>query len=99
MSTFHVIRYDIRPEAVAENSRLVTSVYEELAERRPVDFRYATLLVGGHTFLHLAVTEGDASAPLPGLPAFEEFQRGLGTRVSAGPTRESAVVVGNHGLL
>jgi len=99
MSTFHVIRYTVRPDAVAENTRLVTSVYGELAERRPADFRYATLLVGGGTFLHLAVTEGAAPAPLPALPAFLAFQRGLGDRVTAPPTRDEAAVVGDYGLL
>jgi hypothetical protein len=99
MSALHVIQYGIRPEAAAENSRLVTSVYEELAVRRPESFRYATLLVGGHTFLHLALTEGDAPSPLPALPAFQDFQRDLGARVSARPVREDAVVVGSYRLL
>ncbi|SEO81716.1 hypothetical protein SAMN05216267_104537 [Actinacidiphila rubida] len=99
MSAFHVIQYRIRPEAVAENSRLVSEVYGQLADLRPPSFRYATLLVGGHAFLHLAVTEGDGPAPLPGLPAFQEFQRELGTRVCAPPVREDAVIVGDYGLL
>ncbi|MBY8880027.1 hypothetical protein [Actinacidiphila acidipaludis] len=99
MNTFHVIRYTVRPDAVAENSRLVGSVYRELADRRPADFRYATLLVGGGAFLHLAVTEGTGPAPLLALPAFQAFQRDLGDRVTAPPTRGDAVVVGNYGLL
>ncbi|MCL2552942.1 MAG: hypothetical protein FWE15_07865 [Actinomycetia bacterium] len=99
MSAFHVIQYGIRPEAAAENSRLVTSVYEELAARQPASFRYATLLVGGHTFLHLALTEGDGPSPLPALPAFQDFQRDLGARVSAPPAREDALIVGSYRLL
>jgi hypothetical protein len=99
MNTFRVIQYTVRPDAVAENSRLVTSVYGELAERHPADFRYATLLVGGNTFLHLAVTDGAGPAPLPGLPAFRTFQNDLADRITAPLTRDDAVVVGNYGLL
>ncbi|MCW2547971.1 MAG: hypothetical protein JWN96_2431 [Mycobacterium sp.] len=98
MSTFRVVQYTTHQEAVAENTRLVAAVYDELEHQSPEAFRYATLLLNDDTFLHLAVTT-DQPAPLPDLPAFQTFQRGLGARVSAPPTFSEARIVGNYRLL
>jgi hypothetical protein len=98
MTTIRVIQYTTRPEAVAENIRLVAAVYDELAQRGPEAFRYATLLLKDDAFLHLALTD-DRPAPLSDLPAFQTFQRELGSRVTAPPSSQDARVVGNYRLL
>jgi hypothetical protein len=98
MTTFHVVQYPTRPDATAENTRLVRAVYDELAQRRPARFRYATLLLGEDEFLHLAVSDA-GPAPLPDLPAFQAFQRDLASRLTAPPRRSEARIIGNHRLL
>jgi hypothetical protein len=97
MTNIRVIQYTTHAEAVAENTRLVTAVYDELAQKGPKAFRYATLLLNDRTFLHIVVTD-DGPAPLPDLPAFQTFQRDLGSRVPTPPSRDEAVIVGSYKL-
>ncbi|MEV4759839.1 hypothetical protein AB0J86_32740 [Micromonospora sp. NPDC049559] len=98
-SSITVVRYEARPEAVAENRRLVEAVLAELAERREERVRYAVLLLDdGVTFLHLLRSEGDEN-PLPQLDAFRRFQAGQADRAVTGTlTRSGATLVGAHRL-
>ncbi|HEY3713380.1 MAG TPA: hypothetical protein VGL39_02545 [Jatrophihabitantaceae bacterium] len=99
MTRIRVVRYTTSAQARDENARLVSEVYSALAVTQPDEFRYATLLLDDDaTFIHLAVQDG-LDAPLPQLPAFQEFQRDLGSRVLAPPDGQSATVVGSYRLL
>ncbi|HWC24151.1 MAG TPA: hypothetical protein VG502_17785 [Flexivirga sp.] len=97
MTTFRVVRYTTRPAETAKNEDLVRAVYDELAERAPEGFRYATLRLGDNTFVHLAVADGES--PLPQLSAFRAFQADLASRIEGPPERDEAAVVGNYRLL
>jgi len=67
-------------------------VYVELAATAPSGLRYSTFrLADGVTFVH--VVDGDGLAELT---AFQEFQRALGDRVVASPTREDATLIGSY---
>jgi hypothetical protein len=89
-----MVRYKVKPDRVEENEALVRAVYEQLHEVAPPDFRYATYkLDDGVTFVHLAVTEGEASA-LTTLPAFQEFRKGLEDRADDGPTATELDLIG-----
>lgn len=97
MSANVVVRYRTRPESADENARLVQQVYAELAALAPAGFRYATYrLDDGVTFVHVARHEAGAN-PLPGLPAFAEFQRELGGRCEEPPAAAGADLVGSYG--
>jgi hypothetical protein len=99
MTTTFVVRYETKPEMADENARLVAAVYAELAQVQSDGLRYATFrLDDGVTFVHVAVKDGDDD-PLPDLPAFQEFQREMATRVVAPPVASNATVVGNYRLL
>jgi hypothetical protein len=99
MARSTVVRYQTLPEAADENRRLVERVYAELGERRPAGLRYATFgLADGVSFVHVAVHEGDDD-PLPGLPAFQEFQRGISGRVLAPPVVSGAELIGSYRLI
>jgi hypothetical protein len=99
VTRIRVVRYTTTPQARDENARLVSAVYTALAGTRPDGLRYATLLLDDEdTFLHLAVQDG-ADGVLPALPAFQEFQRDLATRVIAPPDARSAQLVGSYRLL
>jgi hypothetical protein len=94
------VRYTVKPGQEERNEELVRDVYAELSALDPGDFRYATFrLDGGGTFVHFAVTEGDAPAPLPGLAAFKEFQRELHDRCEEGPVVSHPEVVGAYRLI
>jgi hypothetical protein len=85
-----LIRYRVRPEAAQENQRLIEAVFAELSVTAPAGLRYSAYrLSDGVTFVH--VVDGDG---LPGLAAFQEFQRDLAARLADGPTREPATLVG-----
>ena len=96
MSKAVVIRYETRPESAEANQRLVERVFAELADANPGGLRYASFrLADGLTFMHIVIAEGDSN-PLPGLPAFKEFQSGLASRVTGPPERGEATVVGSY---
>ena len=96
MSTMVVVRYETRGEAAEENERLVRRVFAELAEQRPDGLRYATFrLADGVSFVHLAVVEGEEN-PLAGSAAFADFQKGIGERLTGGPDRAEATLVGSY---
>jgi hypothetical protein len=88
-----VVRYRTTAEAADENQRLVEAVYAELAERRPDGLQYSTYrLADGVTFVHVAIG-GDGV--LGEVPAFQEFQRDLSSRLDGGPPDASvATIVG-----
>jgi hypothetical protein len=87
-----VIRYRVRPEAAEENQRLVEGVFAALAVAAPPGLRYTSLrLADGVTFVHVVDGEG-----LPDLPAFQEFQRGIGDRLAEGPVRDDGTLVGAY---
>src|SRR5579871_2554942 len=80
-----MVRYRVKPEAVAENERLVREVYDELAESDPGGFHYATFkLDDGVSFVHIATQEGDES-PLGSVAAFQRFQSAIRERCDEPP--------------
>jgi hypothetical protein len=96
-----VVRYKVKPDRVEENERLVDAVYEELAERAPDGFRYATFrLEDGVSFLHVASIETeDGGNPLRDVAAFAEFTRDIGDRCDEPPAAVDAHLVGSYGFL
>jgi hypothetical protein len=91
-----IVRYQTRPEAAAENSRLIEAVFASLAELKPNDFRYSSYrLDDGVSFVHIARL-GETENPLMTLPAFAEFQRELGQRCVEPPAASAATVVGSY---
>ena len=99
MSVTKVVRYRTEPEHADENERLIRGVFAELAEKDPGGLHYAAFrLDDGVSFVHVAVTDGDAN-PLTSSPAFAAFQADIGQRCAEGPTPAEATVIGNYGLL
>ncbi len=96
MSRATIVRYQTRPEAAAENQRLVEQVYAELARDDPGGFSYATFrLVDGVTFVHVAIHERESN-PLSTSAAFAEFQRGIRDRCVVPPDPAGAKLVGSY---
>jgi hypothetical protein len=99
MTQIRVVRYTTTRSTRDTNAQLVSAVYSALAEAKPDGLRYATLQIGEEpSFLHIAAVDG-ADNPLLGLPAFQEFQRDLASRVLAPPDAQPAQLIGSYRLL
>ena len=93
MSGRIVVRYRVRPDAAAENERMIREVFAELASVRPAGFSYeSTVLSDGVTFVH--VVEGDETA-IRDLPAFQRFSSTVGERCEDPPVQSTARIVGS----
>jgi|1186.fasta_scaffold45336_3 hypothetical protein len=95
-----IVRYRVKPGCSEENAELVRAVYAELATERPPGFRYTTYVQDdGVTFVHVAFTQDGHEAPLPQLPAFQQFQRDLAERCDEPPQlTRLATRIGSYGL-
>jgi hypothetical protein len=95
-----VVRYQVKPDRIAEHEQLARAVYAELEALAPAGFRYATLrLDDGVSFVHVAQTEGDSPAPLPQLQAFRAFTAEIADRCDVLPDNRQAEVIGSYRLL
>jgi hypothetical protein len=99
MSRTVVVKYQVKEDAADANQHLVEQVFKQLNAEDPGGMRYATLrLADGVTFVHIALIEGDDD-PLSRSSAFRQFQEGLGDRVTDGPGRSAATLVGAYRFL
>ena len=79
-----MVRYKVKPEAVAENEALVQAVYEELQLSQPEGMRYVTFrLDDGVSFVHINFSDGSRS--LNDLASFKAFQQEIGARCDEAP--------------
>lgn len=92
------VQYKTKPEAVAENTRLIENVFKELKEKAPRGVGYLTLKLADGTFLHFNTLEDDAP-PVTSLKAFGAYLEGIKERVVAPPQQSEPVVIGQYGLL
>jgi hypothetical protein len=85
-----VIRYQVKPEHVAENKRLIADVFREMDAKRPSDTRYLVLALPDGTFIHVA--EGEIST----LESHRAFRTGINDRCTITPTTVEATIVGEY---
>lgn len=97
MSKTVIVQYTTKSDAAAdENQRLVEQVFAELARDDPGGLQYAAFrLADGVTFVHVAVTEGEAN-PLSQTAAFAEFRREADARLDGPPVASDAMLVGSY---
>jgi hypothetical protein len=89
-----LVRYKVKPEAVAENEELVRAVYAELAETQPEGMRYATFqLDDGVSFVHINFSGG---ASLNDLASFRAFQEGIAERCDEQPKVSELREIGSY---
>jgi hypothetical protein len=93
-----MVRYEVKPDRVAENEELVRAVYAELADTRPAGLSYATFVLDdGVTFVHVATVDTeDGRSPLEDVAAFNRFQEELGDRFVAPPTFTTLRRIGSY---
>ncbi len=84
-----VIRYQLHPDQVAEELRLLDDVYREMHALRPRDLSYTTIQLGDDVSF-LAIVSGDAGpAVLTDLPAFQHYRTTLDQRCLHPPVMTS----------
>ncbi len=86
-----VIRYQVKPEHVAENERLIGDVFRELDTKAPSHTRYLVLSLPDGTFIHIA--EGEITT----LDSHRVFRTGINERCVETPRAVDAKVVGDYG--
>lgn len=90
-----MVRYEVRPEAVAENEELIRGIFAELGGLDLDGFRYAVfMLADGVTVVHV-VEHPDGANPLPGLESFKRYSAGVRDRLVAEPVFDELRVVGS----
>ncbi len=93
-----VVRYEVKPERVAEHEALIQGVFAELAEVKPAGLSYDVVkLADGVSFIHLASIAG-ADNPLTRLDAFKRFTADIGSRCQTAPVSSEATLVGTYGV-
>ena len=96
----HMVSYTLKPDRVAENERLVETVFAALHEARPSGLRYVTFrLQDGVSFVHIVShSEADGSNALTALPEFKAFAAGVRDRCASPPVRVEITEIGSYGL-
>jgi hypothetical protein len=93
-----VVSYTVRPDAHAEHVRLIEGVFAQLRAQHPDTVDYQVMcLADGVSFVHVSTHDtADGTNPLPALPAFQDFSRDAGARVSTPPTPAEATTIGAY---
>lgn len=96
MSTI-LLRTKVNPEAASEVEAAVKTLFTALEEARPQGLRYSSYrLLDGVTYVVvLDIAEGIEN-PLPGVPAFLEFQEALKGWLVEPPVPEPVTVIGDY---
>jgi len=92
-----LVRYKVKPEAAAENRRLVEAVFEALQAESPKDFGYTVIELGDGSLVHLVTDFGDEAFKLGALPSVQAFRRGIAERCDEQPQSSDASIVGHYG--
>ena len=94
-----LVRYQVRPDAAAENEELIRKVFAQLERDKPAGLRYQSFkLDDGVSFVHIASSVGDgaSASPLPGLEAFRNFVAGIKERCVEAPVTTQAQPIGAY---
>jgi len=95
-----MVRYKVKADRAAENERLITSVFAQLASEAPAGLRYATFkLDDGVSFVHIAsIDTVDGSNPLNATSAFKAFTAQVTDRCEEPPVAVDLHAVGSYKL-
>ena len=97
----NLVTYQVKPEHVDENERLVKQVYIQLRETGIAGFHYATFkMPDGVTFVHLAITDNEeAGNAFRNLPVFKTFQSNIGERCDVMPVVNIVTEIGTYNFI
>jgi len=91
-----LVRYKVKPEALAEHRRLIKGVFGALLDQSPEDVGYMVIETGCGGFVHLKTDFGDETFELGELPAFQAFGKGIIERCIEPPQSSEATIIGRY---
>jgi len=91
-----LVLYKVKPEAVAENRRLIEAVFKELPARAPEGLSYMVIELEDGNFVHLKSDAAEGAFELGGLPAFQAYRRGIGERCEVPPQSHEGRLIGRY---
>jgi hypothetical protein len=91
-----LVRYRPKPEAVAENRRLVEAVIEALHAKAPQDVSYMVFELDDGSFVHVKTDAREDAFQFSELPAFQAFSNGIAERCDEPPRGADARLVGSY---
>ncbi|MGZ5785446.1 MAG: hypothetical protein ACXWJM_05955 [Ramlibacter sp.] len=97
-----MVRYKVRPDAAAENQRLIGEVFAQLQRDKPAGMRYQVYkLPDGVSFMHVGASEagGAEGNPLVKLEAFKAFIAGVKDRCDEQPVTVELQALGAYDSL
>ena len=101
MQRLTIVRYKVKPEAVAENESLSHAVFDRVRRDAPAGISYSLFKeADGRSFVHVFLnTEEDSSDLLTETPEFAAFSAGISARCEFPPevTRLSVGRVDSYG--
>lgn len=100
MQRLTMVRYTLKPEAIAENDRLSQAVFDDVRRAAPEGVAYALYRNGNemiHVFLNLREDDSDV---ITALPSFVAYQKDLLARCTVPPEalRERVELLASYGL-
>ena len=102
MQRVTIVRYKVKPEAVAENERLSHAIFDRVRQNQPQGVSYGLFKEeDGQSFVHVFVNLlDDNSDDVTGLPEFDAFGGSLSARCEIPPevTRGSVNLVDSYGF-
>lgn len=94
-----MVSYQLKPDRVEENERLVVAVFEALHRTRPPGLRYATFRhADGLSFIHFVSHDEEGRNTLTALSAFKAFAEGVKDRCQTPPVRVELTKIGSYGF-
>ena len=90
-----MVRYKVKPDAAAENERLIGAVFAQLDRDAPEGLRYQVFKgADGVSFTHVSAYDGGDVNPLPKLEAFKAFAANIADRCEEPPVTTQVNAVG-----
>lgn len=97
--TVLMVRSTVKAENVLDVEAAVEKVFSAIEQAKPAGIRYASSrLADGVTFVVLLEVADGEDNPLPGLPAFVDFQENLKKWMAGPPVAEQMTVIGSYRL-
>ncbi|MEJ6021348.1 hypothetical protein [Ramlibacter sp. PS4R-6] len=90
-----LVRYKVKPDAAAENERLIGAVFAQLERDTPEGLRYQVFKgADGVSFTHVSAFDTNDGNPLTKLTAFKAFTAGIAERCEEPPVTTQVEAVG-----
>lgn len=97
--TVTMVRGDVNPDHIDDVEAAVKELFAAIDEAQPAGVHYASCRgADSATFLVLVQVDDGIDNPLPGIPAFVEFQQRLAAWLVGPPTPEQLTVLGSYAL-